>query len=143
MTSIDDRYCEHHFKHCPMANTPAGTAHRCLLCPNHRLDVDYACFRWCDMESDNVCGECQHWQHDCSATDNGECFFYGNVKGTQLVDCPRYRPREEGSLNWSAWVERFVKKAVDSEVYESDCDSADVRAVRREARELYRVIFDS
>lgn len=143
MTTADSRYCEHHFEHCPMLNAPKGTAHKVRLCPNHVLDVDYHCFKWCDMESEKACGDCQHWARDHTRLGLGECFFYGSVKKTQQVDCPRYRPREENSLTWVAWVEKTTKSIAGSDAYEADPSSPEVREARKTARTFYRNNFDS
>lgn len=126
MMTVDSPYCEHHFKHCQC---------EVLFCST--------CFKWCDMESEHVCGDCQHWVRDCSNSDNGRCFFYGNVKKTQRVDCPRYRLCEKGSLTWPAWVEKTTKSIAGNDVYETDLSSPEVREARKTARALYRNNFDS
>lgn len=142
MTTTKSAFCDNHFAHCPIQNAPKGAAHKMRLCPNHVLDVDVHCFKWCDMASDARCGECQHWAHHNTRLDNGSCFFYGDVRATQRVDCPRHRVREEGSLDWTAWVERQTKALAGRDLYEADPDSPEVRGYRRQARADYRSRFD-
>ena len=118
-------------EHCPKIHHPKGAqpknaVGRDYWCPLYP-DFTGKCFSHCNLDSEQVCGDCVHWYGNCTTepqgspkyNSNGRHSIFGhcpfqisNVSSTFHNDCPHFRKRPEG-FDWAFidWVEDQLKQS--------------------------------
>lgn len=112
-------------KHCPKihhpkSSQPKNVVGRVYWCPVHP-DFLGSCFEHCNLNSEQVCGNCVHWYGHCTTEpidqpkfnsngrhrDFGFCSYQiDNVGAKWHNDCPHFYKRPE-NFDWAMpdWVE--------------------------------------
>lgn len=112
------KWCQ---EHCPKTHHPKGvqainTVGRPYWCP---LFPDFMgkCFIHCNLDSDQICGDCVHWYGHVTFDDKrharfGKCpFQIGSVTANWHNDCPHFYKRPEYFPDaFPDWVEAQVEK---------------------------------
>lgn len=139
-------------EHCPKTHHPKGVQPKNIVgrqywCPLH-ADFVGKCFYHCNLDAEQLCGDCVHWYGDCTAEEPigyskynsngrhdrfGQCPYQITSVGAEWHnDCPHYfkRPKD---FDWAFpdWVEHQVEQ--------SDIDAASLQArpLRIRAREQW------
>lgn len=136
-------------KHCPVTHPAAGKHRNCPI----YSDFMGKCFYHCNLDSEQICGDCVHWYGHCTSEQNGmpkynsngrhhlygNCpFQIGDVESTLHNDCPHFHKRPEGfDLAMVDWVEEQVEATgIDPAIPEA-------RPIRKKMRKEWFDMWDT
>ena len=144
-------------EHCPKTHHPKGAQPRYIVgraywCPVHP-DYMGKCFTHCNLDSDQICGDCVHWYGHCTTepegqplyNSNGRHVMYGScpfqitgVSASWHNDCPHFYKRPK-DFNWAFidWVEEQVEDTG------LDPASPEARPIRIKMRQKWFDMWDT
>ena len=146
-------WCSEHCPkiHHPKRAQPKNTVGRDYWCPLYP-DFTGKCFFHCNLDSEQVCGDCAHWYGHCTTepigkpkyNSNGRHNIFGhcpfqisNVSSTFHNDCPHFRKRPK-DFDWAFidWVEDQLKQSG------VDLAASSTRPLRVETRKKWFEMWD-
>ena len=134
-------------EHCPRTHHPKGaqashTVGRPYWCPIFP-DFMGACFQHCNLDSEQVCGDCVHWYGQITFEGNrhskyGNCpYVIGGVGSKWHNDCPHYHARPKNfDETFPDWIERQIKERGFNPA------SPQARSIRKEVRKQWFKIWE-
>lgn len=142
------KWCQ---EHCPKIHRPKGTQTMSIVgrpywCPVHP-DFMGKCFYHCNLDSNQICGDCVHWYGHCTTKPIGQPKFnsngrhkvfgfcsyqIGSVGAKWHNDCPHFYKRPK-NFDWA--MPDWVKDQLEQNGF--DLEAASTREARKEVREQW------
>lgn len=143
-------------KHCPRTHHPKGAQPKNVVGRNYWCPVfpDYmgACFAHCNLDSNQICGDCVHWYGHCTTKPEGTPKYNSNGRHNQFGSCPHrigivsanwhndcpYFHKRPDNFDWAMedWVEDQIEKTG------KDPASPDTRPLRIEIRKRWLKMWE-